>query len=100
MLFRIFLRRTGAQRRRNTRCATHSSAFSSTYCVNPLLRDRPLSTGIERFAYSLAVVHFRKIGNKREIGSDRNGRPVIYLRGYMPAYYQPENDDGRGKSSR
>lgn len=30
-------------------------------CVPPLPRDRPLTTGNERFAYSLTVVHFRKV---------------------------------------
>jgi len=32
-------------------------------CVPALPRDRPLTTGIERFAYSLTVVHFRKVVN-------------------------------------
>lgn len=30
-------------------------------CVPPLPRDRPLTTGKGRFAYSLTVVHFRKL---------------------------------------
>ncbi len=30
-------------------------------CVPPLPRDRPLTTGKRRFAYSLTVVHFRKL---------------------------------------
>ena len=30
-------------------------------CVSPLPRDRPLTTLKGRFAYSLAVVHFRKL---------------------------------------
>lgn len=30
-------------------------------CVPPLPRDRPLTTGKRRFAYSLTVVHFRKV---------------------------------------
>ncbi|HHO6716022.1 TPA: hypothetical protein ACRVQG_005144, partial [Klebsiella variicola] len=29
-------------------------------CVPPLPRDRPLTTGNERFDYSVCVVHFRK----------------------------------------
>lgn len=46
-------------------------------CVPPLPRDRPLTTLKGRFAYSLAVVHFRKLRNSEKIGSDRSGRPVI-----------------------
>ncbi|AKM38348.1 hypothetical protein PCN061_p6105 (plasmid) [Escherichia coli PCN061] len=46
-------------------------------CVPPLPRDRPLTTGKRRFAYSLTVVHFRKLRNSEKIGSDRSGRPVI-----------------------
>ncbi|MDP0789957.1 hypothetical protein Q8F84_27375, partial [Klebsiella pneumoniae] len=30
-------------------------------CIPPLPRDRPLTTGKRRFAYSLTVVHFRKL---------------------------------------
>ncbi len=30
-------------------------------CVPPLPRNRPLTTGKRRFAYSLTVVHFRKL---------------------------------------
>ncbi|EFD1639456.1 hypothetical protein FGT94_26125, partial [Escherichia coli] len=46
-------------------------------CVPPLPRNRPLTTGKRRFAYSLTVVHFRKVVIRKKIGSDRNGRPVI-----------------------
>ncbi|MGH4815365.1 hypothetical protein ACRFEO_26905 [Klebsiella pneumoniae] len=46
-------------------------------CVPPLPRDRPLTTGKRRFAYSLTVVHFRKLRKARKVGSGRNGRPVI-----------------------
>ncbi|HGK4833503.1 TPA: hypothetical protein ACJ2XU_005285 [Klebsiella pneumoniae] len=46
-------------------------------CVPPLPRDRPLTTGKRRFAYSLTVIHFRKLSKARKVGSDRNGRPVI-----------------------
>lgn len=35
----------------------------------------------------------------KKVGSDRNGHRVIYMSGYMPGYYQPENDDVMGKSS-
>lgn len=46
-------------------------------CVPPLPRDLPLTTGKRRFAYSLTVVHFRKLRKARKVGSGRNGRPVI-----------------------
>lgn len=46
-------------------------------CVPPLPRDRPLTTGKRRFAYSLTVVHFRKVVICRKIGSSGNGHPVI-----------------------
>ncbi len=46
-------------------------------CVPPLPRDRPLTTGKRRFAYSVCVVHFRKIVIRRKIGSAGNGHPVI-----------------------
>lgn len=38
-------------------------------CVPPLPRDRPLTTGKRRFAYSLTVVHFRKVLNNGKVGS-------------------------------
>nr|HDI2469293.1 hypothetical protein [Klebsiella pneumoniae] len=41
--------------------AVFSAAFDSICCVPPLPRDRPLTTGKRRFAYSLTVVHFRKL---------------------------------------
>ncbi|MEE2283910.1 hypothetical protein PRA30_25455, partial [Klebsiella pneumoniae] len=42
-----------------------------------LPRDLPLTTGKRRFAYSLTVVHFRKLRNNIKVGSGRNGHPVI-----------------------
>ena len=65
----------------------------------PVPDDRVLHTGKRRFAYFPAVVHFRKVGVRQKVGSAGNGSPVIYQRGYMTTYYQPENDDGMGKSS-
>lgn len=46
-------------------------------CVSPLTCDRPLTTLKGRFAYSLAVVHFRKVVIRKKIGSAGNGHPVI-----------------------
>ncbi len=46
-------------------------------CAPPLPRDRPLTTGKRRFAYSLTVVHFRKLRKARKVGSGRNSRQVI-----------------------
>lgn len=84
---------------RNTTCATLSDAFSSICCVYPLPRDPSCRGRYCRFAYSLTVLHFRKVVICQKIGSDRNGHPVIYQRGYISAYYQPKNDDSRGKST-
>lgn len=61
--------------------------------------DRVLHTGKRRFAYFPAVVHFRKVVIRQKTGSAGNGHPVIYRCGYVAAYYQAGNDDGRGKSS-
>lgn len=57
--------------------AVLSAAGYAICCVNPLPRDRPLTTGKGRFAYSLTVVHFRKVVIRRKIGSAGNGHPVI-----------------------
>ena len=46
-------------------------------CVPPLPRDLPLTTGKRRFAYSLTVVHLRKVVIRKKIGSAGNGHPVI-----------------------
>lgn len=72
-----------------------------TPCIvlRPHTGTRPLHTGKRRFAYSVCVVHFRKIVIRQKVGSHRNGHPVIYRRVYMTAYYHPENEDGLGKSS-
>lgn len=53
-------------------------AYDDAICCVPLLpRDRLLTTGKCRFAYSLTVVHFRKVVIRRKIGSAGNGHPVI-----------------------
>ncbi len=57
--------------------AVSSADNDAICCVPPLPRDRPLTTGKGRFAYSLTVVHFRKLRKARKVGSGRNGRPVI-----------------------
>ncbi|HDT0314026.1 TPA: hypothetical protein RK442_004260, partial [Escherichia coli] len=41
--------------------AVLSADCDAICCVPPLPRDRPLTTGKGRFAYSLTVVHFRKL---------------------------------------
>ncbi|HDU5626407.1 TPA: hypothetical protein RFV44_005186, partial [Klebsiella pneumoniae subsp. pneumoniae] len=57
--------------------AVLSADCDAICCVPPLPRDRPLTTGKGRFAYSLTVVHFRKVVICRKIGSAGNGHPVI-----------------------
>ncbi|WP_418922203.1 hypothetical protein [Escherichia coli] len=51
--------------------------FDAICCVPPLPRDRPLTTGKRRFAYSLTVIHFRKLWNNIKVGSGQSGRQVI-----------------------
>ena len=51
--------------------------FDAICCVPPLPRDRPLTTGKRRFAYSVCVVHFRKLWNNIKVGSGQSGRQVI-----------------------
>lgn len=41
--------------------AVFSADDDAICCVPPLPRDLPLTTGKRRFAYSLTVVHFRKV---------------------------------------
>ncbi len=57
--------------------AVFSSDDDARCCVPPLPRDRLLTTGKRRFAYSPTVVNFRKLLNTQKIGSYRNGHPVI-----------------------
>lgn len=78
--------------------AVLSAAGYAICCVNPLPRDRPLTTLKGRYGYSLTVVHFRKVVIRKKIGSAGNGHPVIYLRSYKAAYYQDGNDYDMGKS--
>ncbi|EPK0412766.1 hypothetical protein NO966_004819 [Citrobacter freundii] len=54
-----------------------SADAATRCCVSPLPRDRPLTTLKGRFAYSLTVVYFRKLGIAIKVGSGRNGHPVI-----------------------
>ncbi|AUW07912.1 hypothetical protein C2U42_00950 (plasmid) [Klebsiella oxytoca] len=46
-------------------------------CVPALPRYPARGSGFWRFAFSLTVVHFRKLRKARKVGSGRNGRPVI-----------------------
>ncbi|MBW4927013.1 hypothetical protein KZW02_25965, partial [Klebsiella pneumoniae] len=57
--------------------AVLSADFDAICCVPPLPRDRLLTTGKRRFAYSLTVVHFRKVVIRKKIGSAGNSHPVI-----------------------
>lgn len=57
--------------------AVFSADSDPICCVPPLPRDRPLTTGKRRFAYSLTVVHFRKVVIRQKVGSAVNGFPLI-----------------------
>ncbi|THB27205.1 hypothetical protein E6R63_26270, partial [Klebsiella pneumoniae] len=52
-------------RQRSSQATQYVAMFSAESdaicCVPPLPRDRPLTTLKGRFAYSLAVIHFRKL---------------------------------------
>lgn len=54
-----------------------SAERHTTYCVLPLPRDAARRAEKGRFAYFLAVVHFRKVVIFEKVGSDGNGSPVI-----------------------
>ncbi|EPL2085903.1 hypothetical protein MBQ70_005630, partial [Klebsiella pneumoniae] len=68
-------------RQRSSQATQYVAMFSAESdaicCVPPLPRDRPLTTLKGRFAYSLTVVYFRKLGIAIKVGSGRNGHPVI-----------------------
>ena len=53
----------------------YSATDDAICCVPPLPRDRPLTTGKGRFAYSLTVVHFRKLRKGEK--SDPDGTAVL-----------------------
>ncbi|EDJ8986872.1 hypothetical protein GFI10_22455 [Salmonella enterica subsp. diarizonae] len=55
---------------------------SSICCVNPSFPDQVRRGGKERFAYSLTVVHFRKVYNTKKIGSHGKADTVIRFRFY------------------
>lgn len=67
--------------------AVSSAEDGAICCVPPLPRDRLLTTGKRRFAYSLTVVHFRKVVIRKKIGSAGNGHPVIYQRDCFMPYH-------------
>lgn len=90
MYFSLFARadpkkgRVGSPRNAPVRCdpvtqdvAAHSAAFATRCCVIPLPCDPARRGRKDRFAYSLTVVHFRKVVNRQKIGSPENSRPVI-----------------------
>nr|WP_254888697.1 hypothetical protein [Salmonella enterica] len=60
--------------------ASLSSAVATRCCVMNLPCDPARRGRKDRFAYSLTVVHFRKVVNRQKIGSPENSRPVILLR--------------------
>lgn len=57
--------------------AVLSAKDDAICCVPPLPRDCPLPPINERFAYSLTVVHFRKVAICQKVGSPGNGLPII-----------------------
>ncbi|EAQ0500215.1 hypothetical protein CTP45_24905 [Salmonella enterica] len=55
-------------------------------CVLSSFPYPPRRAGKDRFAYSLTVVHFRKVYNTKKIGSHGKADTVIPLRFYNVAY--------------
>lgn len=53
--------------------------FTPYVVLLPIPDTRPLHTGKRRFAYSAAVVHFRKVVYSKKVGSIQNGDAVITL---------------------
>ncbi|MGC6653295.1 hypothetical protein ACP0G4_26605, partial [Escherichia coli] len=49
----------------------------------------------DRFAYSLILIHFRKILNPIKIGSWKNSHPVIYHGYYIAGYYYHDYFSGQ-----
>ncbi|EDS2240942.1 hypothetical protein GTL34_004727 [Salmonella enterica] len=75
--------------------AAQSAANDTRYCVMHLPCDPVLRGRKDRFAYSLSVLHFRKLRNKRKVGSGRKDGTVIYPRGYMNVNHQVSDGYGR-----
>ncbi|HBT3012378.1 TPA: hypothetical protein MBE92_005038 [Klebsiella pneumoniae] len=57
--------------------AVFSAGCDAICCVPALPRYPARGSGFWRFAYSLTVVHFRKVVIRKKIGSAGNGHPVI-----------------------
>lgn len=77
--------RVGSPRTAPARCdpvtqdvAAQPSAVATRCCVMNIPCDPTRRGRKDRFAYSLTVVHFRKIANRQKIGSHENRYPVIY----------------------
>lgn len=66
----------------NTACCVVNASLATGYCVRTLPCDPARRGRKDRFAYSLTVVHFRKVVNRQKIGSHENSHPVIRFRFY------------------
>lgn len=62
--------------------ASLSADVATRYCVMNLPCDPARRGRKDRFAYSLTVVHFRKVANRQKIGSHENSHQVIWFRFY------------------
>ncbi|EFI4232251.1 hypothetical protein GXU00_004333 [Escherichia coli] len=56
-----------------------SADYDAICCIPHPDRDLLPGSRYCHFAYSLAVIHFRKVVIFRKVGSDGNGSPVITL---------------------
>lgn len=62
--------------------ASQSTNLATRYCVMYLSCDPARRGRKDRFAYSMTVVHFRKVLNMQKIGSPGKADTVISLRFY------------------
>ncbi len=95
MYFSLFFRsdpkkdRVGSAGNAPARCnpvtqdvGAQSAAVATRCCVMTLPCDPARRGRKDRFAYSLTVVHFRKVVNKQKIGSPGKADTVIWFRFY------------------
>ncbi|EPA4597666.1 hypothetical protein ACUMMF_004852, partial [Salmonella enterica subsp. enterica serovar Kentucky] len=60
-----------------TGCGAQRRLTDTVCCVSSRVREPVISGRKDRFAYSLIVIHFRKILNPIKIGLWKNSYPVI-----------------------
>ena len=67
--------------------AALSAGYNAICCIPHPDRDLMPGGRYCRFAYSVCVVHFRKVVISQKIGSAGNGHPVITTKNYKPVTF-------------